>query len=296
MGSGVARGWAHIGALRVLEKEGLCPEVIVGTSIGALAGGSFAAGKLNALEEFARSMTTRRLLRLLDIRLGGSGLIRGKKLEALLESHLQGVCVEDLPSRFIAVTTELGTGHEIWLQKGNLAKALRASYALPGIFQPIRHQGRWLIDGALVNPVPVSVCRAFGARLVIAVNLNRDLYGKTGARSAYQNIMENHETPDLESALLKRPRALIRQIFGMGSGPGLTAVMMASLNIVQDRLARSRLAGDPPDIQISPRCGHIGLLEFDRAEEAIALGEEATRHMLPTIKEAMDFLTYRIAE
>ena len=178
LGGGAARGFAHIGVLRTLVAHGIVPDVIVGTSIGAVVGGCYAAGQLDDLEEWARGLTARGVLGYLDISLSGSGLIGGGQLAARLEETLGDTRIEELPIRFAAIATEVGTGHEIWLTRGRLVDALRASYALPGIFPPVRIGGRWLVDGALVNPVPVSAARALGARLVIAVNLNSDLFGR----------------------------------------------------------------------------------------------------------------------
>lgn len=175
LGGGAARGWAHVGVLRVLDEVGIRPDVIAGCSIGAVVGGCYAAGKLDQLEGFARTLTKRRVMGLLDFHIGGSGLIGGTRLRKLLELDLGETRIEALPIRFATVATELMTGHEIWLTKGGLVEALRASYALPGVFDPVRLGGRWLMDGALVNPVPVTLARAFGADVVICVNLNNDV-------------------------------------------------------------------------------------------------------------------------
>ncbi len=297
LGSGVARGWTHIGVLRALERAGIRPDIIAGTSIGAVVGGCYAAGKLNQLEEWARGLTQSRLFRFLDIRLGSSGLIAGNRLADELTEKLGDLESQHLSQRFIAIATELATGHEIWLREGNLVENLRASYALPGIFNPVKVHNHWLIDGALVNPVPVSACRAFGARLVIAVNLNADSFGKgtfADAEHLHHNETEEDEDSGFRSLLsgANRPdRLLLRQLFGVGnSAPGLTDVMFASLNIIQDRLARSRLAGDPPDVTINPQVAHVGLMEFHRATELIELGEEAMEAALPTVQDALSFL------
>ncbi len=172
LGGGVARGWAHIGALQRLEELGIKPSVVCGTSVGALVGGFWLAGRLDALEAWTRSLHKRRILNYLDIAFKGSGLIGGKKLETAMENYLPDMNIEDLPVKFLAVTTELITGHEIWLRKGSLRDALRAAYALPGIFPPSQIDGRWVIDGALVNPLPVSAARAMNARIVIAIGLH----------------------------------------------------------------------------------------------------------------------------
>src|SRR5208283_3856150 len=157
---------------------GLRPDVVVGSSIGSLVGGCYAAGRLDMLEAFARSLTRRRVLGLLDFSFTGSGLISGERLRARLEAALGGLQIEDLPIRFAGVATEIGGGHEIWLRRGSLVEAIRASYALPGVFEPVKVEGRWLFDGAIVNPVPVSVARALGAERVIALNISSDSAGR----------------------------------------------------------------------------------------------------------------------
>ncbi|WP_340151014.1 patatin-like phospholipase family protein [uncultured Sneathiella sp.] len=292
LGSGVARGMAHIGVLRRLEKEGFKPDYVCGTSIGALIGGMYLADKLDELEAWARDLGKTGLFRLLDIRLTGGGLISGAKLFTLLEDTLGDTKIEDLSVPFAAVTTELGTGHEIWIRKGNLAKAITASYALPGLFSPQKIDGRWLIDGALTNPVPVSVCRALGARLVIAVNLNADVFGMTNIGESEADFVVDGNGKKTRLFHSRSPLNLMKHRFFDKSGaePSIFGVMMSSLNIVQDRLSRSRLAGDPPDITIAPRLASHGLLEFDKAAEMIAEGEAATDRSLSFLRHAMNVL------
>jgi NTE family protein len=291
LGGGAARGWAHIGVLRSLIAAGLEPDIVAGTSIGAVAGACYVTGKLDRLEEFATTLTRRRIFGFLDFNFGGSGLITGQRLSSRLESQLKDVAIEGLQPRFVAVATELGTGHEVWLNKGDLVTALKASFALPGIFRPVQINGRWLIDGALVNPIPVSVCRALGARIVIAVNLNSDLFGKGGVIHDQEAFVEPAAMEDQtlpEGNGRAAVHLLHRQIFGRSNGaPGMSAVMIDAINITQDRIARSRLAGDPPDITIGPKTGRIGLFDFHRAEEAIALGAKATEAQLDEIRLAV---------
>jgi len=292
LGAGIARGWAHIGVIQRLEEAGIRPDIICGTSIGALVGGTYAAGKAEVLEKWARELTRGRMFRYLDLALGSGGLIGGKKLVRRLEEDCGDIRIEEMGTRFAAVTTELATGHEIWVRNGPLVPALTASYALPGIFPPVKVGGRWLVDGAMVNPVPVLVCRALGARLVIAVNLNGDVFGKNNL--AADLIDEDLQFGDLWDRIQKNPAKalnpstmMLRQIFGREEGaPSVFSVMMSSINIVQDRLNRSRMAGDPADVSIEPRLGHIGLMEFDRAEEAILEGREAVERALPSLADA----------
>jgi NTE family protein len=287
LGGGAARGWAHIGVLKALHKAGIKPDIIAGTSIGAVVGGCFAAGHMDTLENWARELTPKRIFGYLDFNFAGNGLISGQRLCDRLEQHLSDCNIEDLGTRFTAVATEIGTGHEHWLSRGRLVDAVRASYALPGVFKPVKVNGRWLFDGALVNPIPVSVCRALGARYVIAVNLNFDILGRGSVISTPEAIHadddgELHFAAEEEKQEKKGVRALLqRQIFGRGDGaPGISTVMVDAFNIVQDRIARSRLAGDPPDTMISPRLQDIGLFDFHRAEEAIERGAYAVERQL----------------
>jgi NTE family protein len=290
LGGGVARGWAHIGVVRELVKAGLQPDVVCGTSIGALVGGLYLAGKLDALELWARSLTQRRVLSLLDFTFGGSGLFAGNRLAALLEEQIGGICIETLDRPFVAVATELETGREVWLRDGSLIHALRASYALPGVFAPVKQDGRWLVDGALVNPCPTSVARAFGGQVVIAVSLHSDLIGSPADQPAPATqplIPENNEASTL-SRWLRPDRLILQRIFAdRPDGPALSSVMVGALNILLDRVTRARLAGDPADVLIAPRIAQIGLVEFHRAAETIELGAQATREALPYIRHAL---------
>src|ERR1700749_4834772 len=176
LAGGGAGGFAHIGIVRTLIAHGIVPNVVVGTSIGAVVGGAYAAGHLDTLEEWARGLQPRNILGYLDIRLNGSGLIGGDKLASQLEASIGSTLIEDLPLKYATVATEVRTGHEIWLTHGRMVDAMRASYALPGIFSPVMVGDRWLVDGALVTPVPVSTARAFGAEIVIAANLSSDVF------------------------------------------------------------------------------------------------------------------------
>ena len=295
LGGGAARGFAHIGVIRALEAHGIVPDVIVGTSIGAVVGGCYAAKEMDNLDRWARTLTVRGVLGYLDISLSGSGLIGGGHLAAQLETGLKESRVEDLPIRFAAIATEFNTGHEIWLTRGRLSDALRASYSLPGIFPPVRIGGRWLVDGALVNPVPVSAARALGARLVIAVNLNSDLFGR-GTIIANHGTDENDTAPEPVKVngfrrMFSGERSLRRQFFGRRGRPGLPTVMVEAFNVMQDRITRARLAGDPPDVLISPRLGGIGWFDFHRAAEAVEIGSEAATKALDAVNEAVTALS-----
>ena len=287
LGSGGARGWAHVGVLRALDAAGLRPDVVAGTSIGALIAGVHLAGHLPTLEAWARKLTRSRLLAYLDPRMSGGGLIGGQRMLAFMTRHLGDLKVEDLPVPFVAVTTDLRTGHEIWLQEGRLAETLRTAISLPGVFTPVRQGDHWLVDGALVNPVPVSVCRALGAELVLAANLNADQLGRLQAKRGRRWGRAGALEPDLlEQSRALKGRGTVWRPLGRRerTTPSLFSVMVAALNITQDRITRARLAGDPPDVTIRPELGHIGLLEFDRAAEAIAEGERATARAIAELQ------------
>jgi NTE family protein len=296
LGGGAARGFAHIGIIRTLAAKGLKPDVICGTSIGALVGAALATDQLDALEAWARSLSKRRVLGYLDVSLAGSGLINGARLAARLDEAFRNIAIEDLPVRFAAIATEIGTGHEIWLTRGRLADAVRASYTLPGVFAPTLVGGRWLVDGALVNPVPVSAARALGARLVVAVNLNAELFGRG-------TTISNHGSDESDAlrkvlaprrglrGMLGSEREVKRQVLGTPGSPGLLTVMSEAFNIMQDRITRARLAGDPPDVLIQPHLGPVSLFDFHRADESIALGAEAAERAIGPLVNAVAALT-----
>ena len=302
LGGGAARGFAHIGIIKTLIAHGIVPNVVVGTSIGAVVGGSYAAGHLDQLEEWARSLRPRHILGYLDIRLNGSGLIGGDKLAAQLEVAMGQTRIEELPLKFATVATEVRTGHEIWLTHGRIVDAMRASYALPGIFSPVMVGDRWLVDGALVNPVPVSTARAFGAEIVIAANLSSDVFAHSTTIYSHGPVAEVGVIPAPEAVIEPPPpkrgfgkffspeRTMKREFFGGGGRPGISTVMVDAFNIMQDRITRARLAGDPPDLLISPRVGQIGWFDFHRADDLIEHGARAAERAIESIQEAIYIL------
>lgn len=300
LGGGVARGWSHIGAMRALIEAGIRPDIISGTSIGAIVGAAYLSGKLDVLEKWARSLTQRKMMGYMDVRWGGSGLMRGERLARVLNHYMGDVNIEDLDRKFAAVACDLRTGYEVWLQRGPIVPAIRASYALPGAFEPVKVDGRFMIDGALVNPVPVSACRALGAHMVIAVSLNGDAFGPMGtSHELDMDEVDDNETDPFELASqslnkLRPDRLLLKSMVGgvkPGKSPKIGSVMMGTLNIVMDRISRSRLAGDPPDVFVAPRIGHIGMLEFTKADELIERGYAAMQHEIPLIRSVMDVLS-----
>jgi NTE family protein len=288
LGSGAARGWAHIGVIETLAEAGIVPDVVCGTSMGALVGGVYLAGGLEALKTWALAADWRVVASMIDVGLTAGGLVDGLRIHDWLGEMGHGVEIEKLEKPFAAVATDLSTGREIWLRQGALARAVRASIGMPGIFSPTRIEKRWLVDGGLVNPVPVSVCRALGAEFIIAVNLNEDLLGRRLVPVPPAQASAMPEPRSLLEAIRTMPTALRAQaasfrLFGQPSAPGYFDVLANALNIMQDHITRSRLAGEPPHAMILPRVVDIGLLDFHHAAAAIAEGRAATQRALPAI-------------
>lgn len=278
LGSGSARGWAHIGVIRALREAGITPDVLCGCSIGALVGAAYADGDLEPLEHWATGLAWQDIVGLLDVGLGG-GLIKGDKLIAFFERHFVDKDFSELSLPFACVATDLANGREVWLREGSVAAAVRASIALPGLLAPVNRDSRLLVDGGLVNPVPVSLCRALGADIVFAVDLGSDIVGRSLRRGV---AAEDRHGPGwtarlLNSLGLKRDNHL----------PSLAGVLSTSIHIMQTHIARSRLAGEPADVLIAPRLAHLGLMDYHRAAEAIAEGSAAVKRMLPAIEFAL---------
>ncbi|MDT8452377.1 MAG: patatin-like phospholipase RssA [Gammaproteobacteria bacterium] len=297
LGSGSARGWAHIGVLQALKEMGIEPHIVAGCSIGALVGAAYAGDQLDEMEAMVKALRWKDIVGYLDMSVIGGGLIQGDKIASFLREHVKEVDIESMPRRFAAVATDLDNGREVWLQQGDLLEAVRASAALPGLFTPYKQNGRWLVDGGLVDPVPVSLCRAMGAEIVIAVGLNVDIVGKYSRANHVQKKRLITHAPDknedennlalwsrisnqLEKVMHLKKNILLSRLFGEKiESPGLVDVLAGSINIMQDRISRSRMAGDPPDIMLSPRLSHLDLMEFDRGTVAIKEGVACVERM-----------------
>lgn len=298
LGSGSARAWSHIGIIRAFQDEGITISTVTGTSMGALIGGAFAAGFLDRLEQWARNLTWLDILRFLDVTLPRAGLIEGDRLTNYFRSQMTDIYIEELPIPFAAVAAELDTGREIWLRKGSLFDAIRASMSMPGLLTPFRYEDKWLVDGGLVNPVPVNLCRELGANIVVAVNLNSDIMG----RRFLNRCKSDDAGKTLKSRFPKRLATIIngkinpRQISMFRRflqdqprrGPSIVQVIAKSVYIMQDRITKQRLMVDQPDIVISPHLAHIGLLEFHMAEECIEEGYRAAMLSMPLLKDIID--------
>jgi NTE family protein len=282
LGSGSARGWAHVGVIRALGRAGIRPDLVCGTSIGALVGAAYVAGELARFEQWLLGLGIADVLSFMDVRLNG-GMIKGERLMEFFRRNFIDRPVEDLPMPFATVATDLHTGAEVWLREGSTVEAVRASIALPALFTPAVHEGRVLVDGALVNPVPVSLARAMGADIVIAVDLSSDMLSRrlrmepereapAAAVSAWRRKLQEN----LSTLIAARPDDEPKL-------PSILDVVATSLNIMQVRISRSRMAGEPPDAIVAPRLAHLGLLDFHRAKEAIEEGERAVEAALPSL-------------
>lgn len=276
LGSGGARGWAHFGVLRALRERGIEPDVVAGTSIGALVGAAYASGQHEALEEWVRGIDRLAVLRLLDAGFSG-GMIKGERVMRAVEDQIQDRNIEALPIKFAAIATELRSGREVWFRNGSMLAAARASCGMPGLFSPVEHDGEWLIDGGIVNPVPVSACKALGADLVIAVNLNGHLVQRRFRSPKEQRQLASNED---RVSPMGRLRVFFDTLFAApagvdGGAPDFLDVVYGSINIMQDRITRSRLSGEPPFVELTPQTGDVVFWEFHRAAELIAAGERA---------------------
>lgn len=285
LGGGSARGWAHVGVIRALEEAGIRPDLVCGTSVGAMVGAAYAAGELDRFEQWLLDMSLRDVFSFMDVSLNG-GMLKGDRLMEFFRTTFVDHPIENLQLPFAAVATSLQTGAEVWLREGSTVDAVRASIALPLLFTPVQRDGVFLVDGGLVNPVPVSLARAMGADFVIAVDLSADVVG-------YRLREADPETaPQEAGGWLSWVQD--RMGFSRKNGeqeparlPSVLDVMSSSINIMQVRITRSRMAGDPPDVTISPRLAHFGLFDFHRAQEAIAAGREsveASRHGLRLVE------------
>ena len=302
LGGGAARGWAHIGVIRALREAGIRPDVVAGTSVGAIVGAMYCSDHLDAFERWVRELTRRDVVAYMDVALGNGGFIQGRRLLTHFHDTFGALRFEGLERALGVVATDLYSGQERWLREGDVAIAVRASMALPGVFTPVQVHGEWLVDGGLVNPVPISLCHAMGADRVIAVNLSGGLLGRriqpplpdradadepiavaaeSGSEGGPMGWLHrlSHGFRDSAEALQAQFRRGTRE-----TTPGVFDVIATSVNVMQDRITRSRMAGDPPDLLITPRLAHIGLLELHRGDEAIAEGHAAVQRLGPGLE------------
>ncbi|MEN5015324.1 patatin-like phospholipase RssA [Erwinia sp. Eh17-17] len=292
LGSGAAKGWAHIGVINALERAGIRIDVVAGCSVGALVGAAYATHRLPVMERWVRSFSYWQVIRLMDLSWQRGGLIRGERVFSHVRRLIDCDTIEQCDLPFGAVATNLSTGRELWLTEGDLHQAVRASCSMPGLLAPVSWNGYWLVDGAVVNPVPISLTRALGADIVIAVDLQHD------AHLMQQDLFSvTPESSDVnpQSAQPDSWRDRLRQRIGrmtsrkLNYTPGAMEIMSTSIQVLENRLKRNRMAGDPPDVLLQPFCPQISTLDFHRAEEAIEAGrlsvEKQMDELLPLVRD-----------
>ena len=313
LGSGSARGTAHIGVIQTLKELGIEIDIIAGTSIGALVGACEMCGGLDDFRDWLCQLSTRSMLRHIDFKLLASGgVANGNRLMKTLRELFGDHNIEDLPRTFAVVATDVYRGREVWLQEGDLWDAVRASIAVPGLFTPVSTEHHWLSDGALVNPVPVSVCKALGADIIIAVNPNANLLVPGLSPPPLASTEQQEESPaenteagaphddsevgdfrlmDRLSSSLRGVAGPMRELWGSGSeqhSPGTLNVVLSAINVMQDRITRSRMAGEPADVLLRPQLTGISFMDFTQAPLAIAEGRACVLRNLPALQHALD--------
>ena len=277
LGSGSARGWAHIGVLRALAAKGIAPDFIAGCSMGAMVGAACAAGRIEQLENWALSLDWKGVVGLLDLGLRG-GLIKGDRLLKMFQGQFVECQFSELTIPFAAVATELATGKELWLREGKVSDAVRASCTVPGLFQPVWRDGRYVVDGSVVNPIPVSLCRAMGAEVVIAVDLGSHM---------------NRRFPlDSERSSPAGPqRRRLFNVLGPSKRPdvppSIVDTLLGAIDVMQEQISQARLVSEPPDVLLTPLLGKLGPFKYHRAALAIAEGRAAVAQNLPAIRGAL---------
>lgn len=332
LGSGAARGWSHIGVIQALEELGVNIDIIAGCSIGAYVGAAYSHGKLPALSDWVQNLTEWQVISLMGVGFQRGGLVSGQKVFAALDQLFTAPTFDQLDKPFAAVATDLYSGKEVDFRQGSVVEAVRASCAIPGLFPPVLLNNRWLVDGAVVNPVPVNMCRLMGADIVIAVNLSADFR----PQSLSGNSVDHGNNQKKTSDFFNRSKSQIKQWFSkdnksatnqesnlntltdmnqsllndacneildpvnIGSinqsenldqppqnvppAPSIINTMTGSLDILTARVTRSRLAGDPPDILIEPQLRDFGMMEFYRASELIAEGQNSVKRIAQQIQ------------
>lgn len=289
LGSGSSRGWSHIGVINALRAQGIEPDIVCGTSIGSLVGASYVSNNLDKLEQWVRSLSKFETARFFEISRSMNGFVNTERLHLFLNKYVASDAsnIESLAKQYATVATDLETGREVWLSSGSVLEAVWASISMPGLFPAIKNNNKWLVDGGLVNPVPVSVCRALGADVVIAVNLNGDIVGKHFNKLPPKEPQDVGVVDKITDFVTDYTSSVFTKTRSSEQAPGLFEAIAGSVNITQDRITRSRMAGDPPDILLAPKLSHIGLLEFYRANEAINEGYECVERMMPEINHIL---------
>ncbi len=302
LGSGSSRGWAHIGAIEALEDEGVPIDFISGCSVGSYVGAIYASGSLASLKRFVLSMDGQKVFSYFDVVFPRSGLLDGtKKVAELFSMHTSVQRFSELNIPLMMVATDLQRGEKVVLRSGNLLQALRATMSVPGLFAPARFKGRWLVDGGIVDPVPVGVARASEADVVIAVDLNSGIISRRMNKPKKNEIEKSVlEAPRFKSELLTKLtdyyetaetnfKNKINDLLGRDAHtPDIIDTVMTSINIMQERITRINLAVEPPDILVQPRLGALKMMDFHQVESAIEEGYIGVKEKMEDIKALLE--------
>jgi NTE family protein len=302
LGSGSSRGWAHIGAIEALEEEGIPIDNVAGSSVGSYVGALYASGSLKSLKEFVLSMDGKKVFSYFDVVLPRSGILNGtKRLKELFSFHTDAEDFSELNIPVMMVATDLTTGKKVVLKSGNILTALRATMSIPGLFAPVMVKGRWLVDGGLVDPVPVGVARALEADVVIAVDLNSGVVShqkpkrkikpavpKTVDSTAYDSELLNKMVAYYEHAETSFTSRINELLHRESSTPDIIETVMTSINIMQERITRINLAVEPPDVLIQPRLGQLKMMDFDQVEQTIEEGYISVKEKIADIKKLLE--------
>ncbi len=294
LGSGSARGWSHIGAIEAIEEAGIPIHCIAGTSIGAFVGAVYATGDLPSLKEFALQMDWKKVVSYFDVVFPKSGFMDGKKVHDLFSMHTEAKTFADFKIPVSMVATNVETGKKVIINSGNIIESIRASISVPGVFTPVRRDGEWLVDGGLVDPIPVSVVKEMGADFVIAVDLNSDIVSpeKQEQPQSGEKTMPQKQRHDIIQRISAQynhaEKAVLSQINRWfppsPKTPNIFDIMGSSIGIMQRQVSMINLAVDPPDVLIQPRLGDLKMFDFDQAERSIKEGYEQTKIQLEKIE------------
>ena len=306
LGSGSARGWSHIGVLNALEESGIKVDYISGTSIGSVVGAVYSIGDIKEFEKFARSIDWKSIVSFIDVTFPGSGLIPGKKVFKMLSEYYKDILIEDLPVPYCTVAADVLTGEEVRFCSGRVKDAVRASVAIPGVFTPFKFEGRVLVDGGIVNPVPVNVVREMGAEVVIAVDLNnctieRNVQEIKKSEGEEKNSSDKKDVEEEDRG--KRIFEMLEEKYNEITGsirtkldnlrskehvPNILEILDNTTHIMQRSITENQFKISPPDIIIEPQLGDFRLLDFDRADEAIDEGYKLTMSRMEIIRNLLN--------
>jgi NTE family protein len=302
LGSGSSRGWAHIGAIEALLEADIPIDYISGCSVGSYVGAIYASGNLSSLKDFVLSMDGKKVFSYFDVVFPRSGLLDGtRKVAELFSMHTSVKRFSELKLPMMMVATDLQRGEKVVLRSGDLLQALRATMSVPGLFAPARVKGRWLVDGGVVDPVPVGVARATEADVVVAVDLNSGIASRRMQRLSTDTLATPaREAPKFKSELLIKLtdyydtaestlKNKINELLGRERDmPDIIDTVMSSINIMQERITRINLAVEPPDVLIQPRLGALKMMDFDQVALVIEEGSIAVKEKMEDIKALLE--------